>query len=183
MNYKQYFVYQTDYQHWANNVMLAALDRLDDEARQSPLKIYYGTIHDNIDHLVFFHRKWLARLKGEQRATTYSCATHHDWRQLKDNLRHELRQMQYWLEQQPEEFFCEKLSYQRSRSGEQQAIWIRDALTHIFSYAATERGRIAQAGSTLGAPLTDMAYLTYRQEMQEHLENMQKIDPGSSLKS
>ncbi|HQR51402.1 MAG TPA: DinB family protein [Methylophilaceae bacterium] len=182
MDFKQYFLYQTDYQHWANNVMLGALDRLDDEARQSTLKIYSGTIHNSIDHLVFFHRKWLARLKGEQRATTYSCATHHDWRKLKENLRYELRQMQHWLERQPEDFFCSSLNYQRSRSGEQQGVWVRDALTHIYTYAATERGSISLAGSMLGAPLVDMAYFTYRQEMKGHVENMQKINPGSQLR-
>jgi uncharacterized damage-inducible protein DinB len=182
MDFKQYFLYQTDYQHWANNVMLGALDRLDDEARQSPLKIYAGTIHNSIDHLVFFHRKWLTRLKGEQRATTYSCATRHEWRKLKENLRYELRQMQHWLERQPEDFFCGKLTYQRSLSGEHQGVWVRDALTHICTYAATERGSISLAGSMLGAPLVEMSYFTYRQEMMGHVENMHRIDPGSQLK-
>jgi len=33
VDFKQYFVYQTDYQHWANDILFSALGRLNDEAR------------------------------------------------------------------------------------------------------------------------------------------------------
>jgi uncharacterized damage-inducible protein DinB len=176
MCFKQYFLYQTDYQHWANDVLFNALDRLDEESRRSNQKLFFGSIHKSVDHLLFFSRKWNARLQGEQQAAGYSEVLNADWRELKSALRREIRDMQRWLERQPETFFDGQLSYRRTLSHEESGVWVRDALTHMFTYAALERGHISAAGSVLGAPFPDMAYYTYRLEMGEHLENMRRAE-------
>jgi len=174
MSFKQYFLYQTDYQHWANDVLFSALDRLDDESRRSAQKLFFGSIHGSVDHLLFFFRKWNARLKGEQQAAGYNEVLHADWRELKNALRQEVRDMQRWLEHQPETFFDGKITYRRTLSHEVKDVWVRDALTHVFTYASLERGHISATASALGAPFPDMAYSTYRMEMGEHLENMRR---------
>lgn len=174
MSFKQYFLYQTDYQHWANDVLFNALDRLDDDARKSGQKLFFGSIHGSVDHLLFFFRKWEARLKGEQHVEEYGRMLHPDWRELKNALRQEIRAMQRWLECQPDSFFDGKLEYRRTSSGEPGSVWVRDALTHVMTYAALERGHVSAVGSMLGAPFPDMSYYTYRREMGEHLENLRK---------
>jgi uncharacterized damage-inducible protein DinB len=176
MEFKNYFLYQADYQHWANDILFSALDRLDDESRNNPETLYFGSIHDSVDHLTFFYRKWLARLKGEPFTENYSKASHIEWRTLKNSFRHEVRALQHWLEQQPEAFFDTRLNYRRTLNHDEKGVWVRDALTHIFTYGAIERGRISGAASAMGAPYPDMAYFTYRLEMGEHLENMRKGD-------
>lgn len=179
MDFKQYFLYQTDYQHWANNALFNALDRLDQEARTSPQKMPFETLHNSVDHLAYFYVKWFARLKGEQQAPTYTGTVHPDWRELKNDMRQSIRALQRWLEHQPHEFFDQPLRYRRTLSQAENAIWVRDALTHVFTFAAMERGQIAAIAGTLGAPLPSMAYYTYRREMGEHLENMRKIEPDT----
>ena len=174
MGFKQYFIYQTDYQHWANDVLFSALDRLDETSRNDPKTLFFGSIHGSVDHLGFFYRKWLARLKGETITTRYSGLQHTDWRLLKDSLRHEIRALQTWLEHQPEDYFNDQLSYLRTLSHEEKGVWVRDALTHVFTYGSLERGHISAVASELGAPFPDMAYFTYRQEMGEHLEHLRK---------
>ena len=174
MGFKQYFIYQADYQHWAKDVLFNALDRLDEASRTDPKTLYFGSIHGSVDHLGLFYRKWLARLKGETFAPHHNGVQHPDWRQLKDSLRHEIRALQNWLEQQPEEFFDTRISYRRTLSHEEKGVWVRDALTHIFTYGSLERGHISAAASTLGAPYPDMGYFTYRQEMGDHLEHMRQ---------
>lgn len=174
MDFKQYFLYQTDYQHWANDILFNALDRLDAAARTSPQKLYFGNIHDSVDHLAFFHRKWLARLQGDSPAVRYTGTQFMDWRELKNTLRHEIRTLQHWLEGQSQDFFDSRLTYRRTLSQEPNAIWVRDALTHIFTYAALQRGQISAVASMLGAPYPDMAYYAYRMEMGEHLQNLRK---------
>ncbi|HEY3325677.1 MAG TPA: DinB family protein [Novimethylophilus sp.] len=175
MSFKQYFLYQADYQHWADDVLFNALDRLDEDTRRETRKLFFGSIHGTLDHLLFFFRKWHARLKGEHYAEGYGEVLYADWRELKNALRQEIRDLQRWLEYQPEEFFDGRLSYRRTLSREEKDVWVRDALTHVFTYASLERGHISAAGSALGAPFPDMAYYTYRLEMGEHLENMRKI--------
>jgi uncharacterized damage-inducible protein DinB len=174
MSFKQYFLYQTDYQHWADDVLFNALDRLDEASRKETCKLFFGSIHGTLDHLLFFFRKWNARLKGEQYAHGYSTVLIGDWRELKNALRQEVRDMQRWLEQQPEEFFDSKLTYRRTVSHEEKDVWVRDALTHVYTYAALERGHISAAASALGAPYPDMSYYSYRLEMGEHLENLRR---------
>lgn len=176
MDFKQYFVYQTDYQHWANDVLFSALDRLSDEARNSEQKLFFGSLHKTVDHLQFFYSKWFTRLSGQSKPPSYSGIVHGDWRELKNAMRQEIRSMQHWLEQQPEDFFDGQIHYRRTLNHEEQGIWVRDALTHVFTYASLERGHISATGSALGAPYPNMAYYTYRQEMGEHLENLRKTE-------
>jgi uncharacterized damage-inducible protein DinB len=176
MDFKQHFVYQTDYQHWANDALFNALDRLDEGARTSQQKLFFGNLHNSVDHLLFFYTKWFARLKGEDQSTSYSGTTHADWRELKNSMRREIRDMQRWLERQPQDYFDERLFFKRTLSRQENSIWVRDAITHIFTYASLERGHISAIASTLGAPFPEMSYYTYRLEMGEHLLNMRKIE-------
>ena len=176
MSFKNYFIYQADYQHWANDILFNALDRLDDAARTNTKTLYFGSIHDSVDHLVFFHRKWLARLKGESFSEGYTGRVHQDWRELKNVLRHEVRALQLWLEQQPDAYFDSQLSFRRTLNHEDKGVWVRDALTHVFTYGALERGHISAAASSIGAPYPDMGYFTYRLEMGEHLQHMRESD-------
>lgn len=182
MDFKQYFLYQTDYQHWANNTLFNALDRLDEEARNSPQKMLFESLHNSVDHLAYFYVKWFARLKGEQQAPAYTGTVHADWRELKNDMRQTVRAIQRWLEHQPEEFYDRQLRYRRTLSQAENAIWVRDALTHMYTYAAMERGQIAAIAGTLGAPLPSMAYYTYRREMGSHLENMRRSDAGNEAR-
>lgn len=179
MDFKQHFLYQTDYQHWANDALFNALDRLDDEARASPQKLFFGSLHNSVDHLAFFHRKWFARLKGESQAMRYTGTMHTGWRELKNSLRQEIRAMQRWMERQPQDFFDSRLRYRRTMSQEENSVWVRDAFTHIFTYASLERGHVSAAASALGAPFPSMSYYTYRLEMGEHLQNMRKTESGT----
>ena len=54
MDFKQYFIHQADYQHWSNDVMFNALDRLDETARRETGKLFFGSVHGSVDHLGFF---------------------------------------------------------------------------------------------------------------------------------
>lgn len=174
MDFKRHFLYQADYQHWANDALFNALDHLDEDRRRAPQKVLCGSIHGCMDHLLFFSRKWSARLKGEPFTASYAHGFAPEWRDLKNALRQEIRDFQRWLEHQPETFFDGKLTYRRTLNHELRDIWVRDALVHVFTYAALERGQISALGSAMGAPFPDMAYYTYRLEMGEHLEHMHK---------
>jgi uncharacterized damage-inducible protein DinB len=174
MGFKQHFLYLADYQHWANDMLFDALDHLDDERRHAQQKLFYGSIHGSLDHLLFFWRKWTARIQGVNFNEGYVPGNRLEWRELKNQLRQEIRNFQRWLEQQPESFFDGKLVYRRAANQEIREIWVKDALTHLYTYASLERGHVSATASALGAPFPDMAYHTYRQEMGEHLEHLRK---------
>ncbi|MCZ7654662.1 MAG: hypothetical protein M5R42_10885 [Rhodocyclaceae bacterium] len=41
LSWKQYFIYQADYQHWANEALFACLDRLDARALSEPQGLFF----------------------------------------------------------------------------------------------------------------------------------------------
>jgi uncharacterized damage-inducible protein DinB len=178
MDFKQHFIYQTDYQHWANDALFSALDRLDEGARTSQQKLFFGSLHNSVDHLLFFYGKWFSRLKGEHQGPSYSGTVHADWRELKNCMRRDIREMQRWIERQPQDYFDERLFFKRTLSREENSVWVRDAFTHVFTYASLERGHMSAVATSLGAPLSSMSYYTYRLEMGEHLQNIRSTEPA-----
>ena len=54
-----------DYNQWADERILAAIDGLSAEELARPREAYFGTIGANLRHIVGAQRVWLARWKGE----------------------------------------------------------------------------------------------------------------------
>lgn len=168
---KKHFVYQADYQHWANDMLFNAVDSLDEGARQSDQGISFDSIHKTVNHILIVTRNWMARLKQESVTTTAEEHFIADWKDLKNALRHEYRAMQRWLEAQPESFFDDQIEY-RENHHTSRMIWVRDALTQIMTHAAHQRGQVAAIAVRLGAPEPEMGFLAYKQDMEKSLENM-----------
>lgn len=168
---KKYFVYQADYQYWANDVLFNALDLIDDAARRSPQGLFFDSIHHTVDHIYVGTHAWFLRLKNEPTgAINFREVVHSEWRALKNALRQEVRQLQRWLDAQPESFFDEMLEY-KSSDGKPRSNWVRDILTHVGSHMVHHRGQASAVATRLGAPAPEMDYIYYKREVADHLEN------------
>lgn len=53
------------YNQWADEKLLAAVDGLAAEELARPREVYFGTLADNLRHIVGSQRVWLARWRGE----------------------------------------------------------------------------------------------------------------------
>ncbi|MDO8891578.1 MAG: DinB family protein [Sulfurimicrobium sp.] len=168
---KKHFVYQADYQHWANDALFAAVDALDEAARQGNQGMMFENIHKTLNHILVATRNWMTRLKGDSQDTGREELYVADWKELKNALRHEFREAQRWLESQPESFFEEPVDYIDAQ-GQPRQIWVRDALTHVMTHAAHLRGQVTSVIVRLGAPPPEMDYLFYKREMEKSLENL-----------
>ncbi|MDP2962795.1 MAG: DinB family protein [Sulfurimicrobium sp.] len=168
---KKHFVYQADYQHWANDALFAAVDALDEAARQGNQGMMFENIHKTLNHILVATRNWMTRLKGDSQDTGREELYVADWKELKNALRHEFREAQRWLESQPESFFEEPVDYIDAQ-GQPRQIWVRDALTHVMTHAAHLRGQVTSVIVRLGAPPPEMDYLFYKSEMKKSLENL-----------
>jgi uncharacterized damage-inducible protein DinB len=174
--WKSHFVVQADYQHWANEVMFASLDYLQTDVIDSDQGLFFNSIHHTVDHLLLVSQTWLARLQGESVAANYKVINIPDWRELKLALRRETRKLQSWLEAQPQEFFDSQFSYTAS-DGKTQTIWVRDALTHLFTHYAHHRGQVSAVITRSGAPSPEMDFVYYRREMERLLNEMKQAHP------
>jgi len=162
--WKKHFVILADYQHWANEVLFNALDRLEADAIAADQGLFFGSIHHTVDHMLVVSESWLARLMGENSSPNYRIIHHPDWRELKNALRHETRQLQNWLQDQPDDFFDIQAHF-LGGDGKPRQMWVRDALTHLFTHFAHHRGQVSAVITRLGGPSPVMDYVHYRREM------------------
>lgn len=166
--WKSYFIVQADYQHWANEALFAALDGLTDEARNGDEGLFFRNMHHTVDHLFQVSQLWRARLQGEYLKPDLGTVRQPDWRELKAALRQEVRRLQGWLQDQPDEWFDEQLSYVDSE-GHYRSMWVRDVLVHLFNHFTHHRGQVSAVATRLGTPCPVMDYVYYRQEMENVL--------------
>lgn len=171
--WKNHWVVQSDYQHWANEVMFSALDYLQPDVIGSDQGLFFNSIHHTVDHLLLVSQSWLARLQGERLSINYKVINNPDWRELKLALRRETRKLQSWLEAQPTEFFDSQISY-ASSDGKLRSMWVRDALTHLFTHYAHHRGQVSAVVTRLGAPCPEMDFVYYRRDMERLLSEVKQ---------
>lgn len=167
--WKRHYVVLADYQHWANEALFAALAHLKPEALESDQGLFHRSLHRTLDHMLAVSQLWLARLQGADSRLNYRDIRYPVWRELLAAVRHETRRIEEWLEAQPDAFFEGEIHYTDS-DGKPRVLWVRDALNHLFSHYAHQRGQLAAAAIRLGAPNPEMDYEHYRREMEKLLE-------------
>ncbi|PHV12696.1 DinB family protein [Chitinimonas sp. BJB300] len=178
ISWKNHFLYQVDYQHWANDKLLASCDKLSDEVRKHEEGLPFRSIHGTVNHLLVINLKWLGRLQGEPKDYKLDQQLFDEWRELKLALKQTMRQTQHWVEAQPESYFVGELHFKTS-AGVEQHNWIHDVLTHFATDCAHYRGQIAGLAVRLGAPTVDMDFINYRRDMQDSLAHS-KIAKGNN---
>lgn len=169
--WKNHFVIQADYQHWANEVMFDALSHLTADSLACDQGLFFGSIHHTVDHMLMVSRVWLARLQGENLSVNYREIHHPDWRELQNALRRETRKLQDWLEAQADAFYDGEIEFAGS-DGRARRMWVRDALTHLYTHYAHHRGQISAVATRLGAPCPEMDFVYYRREMEKLLSEL-----------
>lgn len=170
-SWKSHFVVLADYQHWANEVLFNSLDHLQPEVIGSDQGLYFKSIHHTVDHLLLVSQVWLARMRGESLEANYREINQPDFRELKQILRRETRKLQSWLDEQPETFFEAEMSFAGS-DGKPRGMWVREALTHLFTHYAHHRGQISAVITRLGGPCPEMDFVYYRREMDKLLSEV-----------
>lgn len=166
--WKNYYIIQADYQHWANEVLFTALEHLQPEFIASDQGLFFHSIHHTVDHMLVVSQAWLARLRGDNLTPNYREIAHPDWRELQKALRQETRRLQAWLQAQGDEYYDEQIGFTGS-DGKIRTMWVRDMLVHLFTHYAHHRGQVSAAATRLGAPCPEMDFVYYRREMEKML--------------
>lgn len=176
--WKSFAVVQADYQHWANEVLFASLDHLRPEFLESDEGLFFKSIHHTVDHILVVSSFWRQRLQGSSPSSPdFKAIQHPDWRELKNALRHETRQLQSWLEARDDAWFDSEIFFTRD-DGSRHRMWARDVLNHLFTHYAHHRGQVSAVATRLGAPCPEMDYLYYRREMEKVLSEARHAPGG-----
>lgn len=172
-SWKSHFTVLADYQHWANEVLFNSLDHLQPEVIGSEQGLFFNSIHHTVDHMLLVSQVWLGRLQGELVEANYRAISQPDFRELKQSLRREARKLQSWLDAQPEEFFAAEITFSGS-DGKPRQMWVREALTHLFTHYAHHRGQVSAVITRLGGPCPEMDFVYYRREMDKLLSEVKE---------
>lgn len=170
-SWKKHFLYQIDYQHWANDRLFEALAHLNESALSSPEGLYFGSMIHTLNHMYVVQQIWWSRLRGEISALTLNAQPHPDWRSICQALRHDVRALQHWLEQQDEAFFDSQISYRNSQQTE-FSDWVRDLLTHMMTHMVHHRGQISAVATRLGAPAPEMDFILYKRDVRDTFSHL-----------
>ncbi len=171
IGWKQHFIYEVDYQHWANEQVFVVLDRFEDHVRKSRQGTLFESIHNTVDHMLVLTHVWFGRIRAQPDELPFNQVRYPEWRDLKRVFRQELRDLQHWLEIQPEDFFTLQISY-KTAEGRAASFWARDLLTHLMLQLIHHRGQVTAVAGRLGAPAPELGYLFYRREMDKYLSQI-----------
>ncbi|WP_137939647.1 DinB family protein [Chitinivorax sp. B] len=171
ITWKKHFLYQTDYQHWANDQLFVAVDQLDEGALGQVGGLYYESVLGTANHMLVAWLNWWARMQGVTPPHAQTVKLHGDWRSVKHALRHETRAFQHWLELQQDPFYENSVTYHTTANHENTS-WVPDVLTHMMTSMAHHRGQLSVIAVRLGAPLPEMDFIHYKREMADHLSHL-----------
>ncbi len=167
-SWKKHFLYQIDYQHWANDRLFEALAHLNESALSSVDAPHVGSL---LQLLARQHSEllwWWAHLRGEP---ARGGAEPRDFRAACQALRQDVRALQHWLENQPDEFFDSQVEY-RTRHQQQCRDWSRDLLSQLSLQLAFLRGQMAAVAARLGAPAIGMDFIDYKRDVRNALDHL-----------
>ena len=162
MHLPQYFASLARYHQWATALLLDEhLAHLSDAQWHQDCKLFFGSIHRTVNHLLVTDNIWFARLaEGVSPRISLDTELYHERDPLAAALRTAVRRWSPWLEGLDPSRFDGELAYTRS-NGQQMCLPYALALGHAFNHPTHHRGQISAAltGMDRPAPELDWVYL------------------------
>jgi len=173
-NMKSHFLTFARYNHWANARLYEAVFAIDEQRRRRDIRLFFGSLHGTLNHLLVTDRIWLFRLTGSDPETGPLSKIIHD--RSDDLVRARIvadQRIIALVEDRPEEAFDRLVVYQNTK-GERFEQPLSTILAHLFNHQTHHRGQAHAALSQLtgeeppsldlmglhrGVPAPDMAKL------------------------
>jgi len=162
MNMSHYFSSLARYHAWATTLLLDEnLAHLNDAQWHKDCKLFFGSIHRTVNHLLVTDNIWFARLaEGVSPRMALDTELYHERDPLVAALGVAVRRWSPWLAELDASRFDGELDYTRN-NGETVCLPFALALGHAFNHPTHHRGQISAAltGMDRPAPELDWVYL------------------------
>jgi len=147
-----------DYNQWADERILAAIDGVPAEELARPREAYFGTIAANLRHTLVAQRIWLARWRGE--APRFDEAITVPWRDAYAETHGALRRYVAGLSDTD----AGRLVRYTDLQGNAREIVLADAITHVVNHGTAHRAETGLLLERLGRSPGDLDYAYYCRE-------------------
>jgi uncharacterized damage-inducible protein DinB len=153
---KPFFLKQFEYEAWANQMILEALQKTDKPEERS-LFLF--------SHLLSSHSMWLSRVKGAPlTATIFQERT---LKECEDLMAENTEGWQAYLATMAEEDFERVIRFTMPTDGSSRMVKVTDALAHLFNHSAYHRGQIVARLKGLIDPLPLTTYIAFASQLEE----------------
>lgn len=142
------------YDRWQNQSLIFAADKMTDDERWKDRGAFFGSIAETLNHILWDHRIWLARLQGD-RVTEGEIAVRHpytdtprDWseyKRMRAGLDNEIRALCDGL---TESDLSRDMEWIKGENPTRNAFWF--SLFHMFNHATHHRGQVHAMLTSVG---------------------------------
>lgn len=169
MQLPHYFTQLARYHAWATHKLLADdLARLSDDEWHRDLRLFFGSVHRTVNHLLVADTLWFARLaENTSIRIALDAELHTDRAALCAALAAATDRWAPWADTMDATRLDGDLAYTRS-DGQAARIPLAPALGHVFNHATHHRGQITAAVTALGhpGPSLDWSYMLQSESRQ-----------------
>jgi uncharacterized damage-inducible protein DinB len=162
------------YNHWFNQRLFDACEKLTDGERKRDRSAFFGSIHNTLNHIVWGDQLWLQRfaaagtpfpslggaLLDVPADAVHATVLFDDWNALREKRERLDSAIEAWIDEMPLEFPARVMRYSNTKGvAREHAAW--KGITHFFNHQTHHRGQVTallmQAGVDPGG--TDLIML------------------------
>ncbi|RYF33319.1 MAG: damage-inducible protein DinB [Comamonadaceae bacterium] len=163
MQLADYFPKLARYHAWATRTLLADLSALSDDEWHRDLRLFFGSVHRTVNHLLVTDTIWHARFAEDTSPRiALDAELHADRAAVCQALNDAVERWAPWTEALDASRFDGELVYTRN-NGEAVRIPFVPALGHVFNHATHHRGQLTAAMTVLGHPGPSLDWVTLLQ--------------------
>ena len=165
MHLPQYFASLARCHQWATALLLDEhLAHLSDAQWHQDCKLFFGSIHRTVNHLLVTDNIWFARLaEGISPRMALDTELYHERDPLAAALHASVRRWSPWLAALDPSRFDGELVYTRN-NGESVCVPFALALGHAFNHPTHHRGQISAALTGMDRPAPDLDWIYLLQQ-------------------
>ena len=161
MQLADYFARLARYHAWATHQLIADLALLSDDEWHRDLRLFFGSVHGTVNHLVVTDTIWYARFaENTSPRIALDAELHADRDAVCAALGDAVGRWSSWAERLDVARLDGDLLYTRN-NGETVRVPFAPTLGHVFNHATHHRGQLTAAMTVLGhpGPSLDWVYL------------------------
>ena len=151
MDFSTYFPRLYQYNSWANQRTLEAVEKLSPEQLYLPQGHSWGTVHATLLHMLSAEWLWLRRWQGESPRTFLDPADFPDLETLKQRWSQVEQELQHFVAAQTPDSLQREVHYTTTRgTPHHQALW--QMMVHVPNHSTHHRGELAVMFALMGIP-------------------------------
>ena len=163
MQLADYFARLARYHAWATHTLLADLAALSDDEWHRDLRLFFGSVHRTVNHLLVTDTVWYARFaENNSPRVALDAELHTDRAAVCAPLGEAVERWAPWAGTLDASRLDGELAYTRI-NGEAVRVLFAPALGHVFNHATHHRGQITAAVTALGYPGPSLDWVALQQ--------------------